>query len=90
MAERPPNRFNKKPANLEDLLQSSDSEDSVESEESIRPVRSRQKTARYVDEVSPQQVAKYKASKRRKIQRRTSSWRRLKRNIKQRDVVSRS
>ena len=83
MAERPPNRFNKKPANLEDLLKSSESEDSEESEESTRPVRIRQKTARYVDEVSPQQVAMYKASKRRKIQSRTSQLEELKKEDKE-------
>jgi len=67
MAERPPNRFQKNPRpDLEDLLQSS------ESEESTRPIRRRQQTARYVDEVSPQQVAKYKAIRKKKIQWRTS------------------
>ena len=73
MAERPPNRFNKNPANLEELDESS------ESEESIRPIRARQPTARYVDDISPQQVAKYKAIRRRKIQRRTSQLVEMKR-----------
>ena len=74
MADKPPNRFqkNNRP-DLEDLLQSS------ESEESIRPVRTRQPTARYVDEVSPQQVGKYKAIKRKKVQKRTSQLVEMKR-----------
>ena len=82
MAEREPNRFNEKPVNWNNIIKSSESEDSEESEETTRPVRIRQKTARYVDEVSPQQVLKYRAIKRKKIQRRTSQLDEFKREDK--------
>ena len=83
MAERPPNRFNEKPANWNNIIKSSESEDSEESEEATRPVRIRQKTVRYVDEVSPQQVAMYKAIKKRKIQKRTSQLEELRKEDKE-------
>ena len=46
-------------------------------------MRIRQKTVRYVDEVSPQQVVMYKAIKKRKIQKRTSQLEEIRKEDKE-------
>jgi len=71
MAERPPNRFQK---NQQPIVEY----ESSESEES-RPIRTRQPTARYVDEVSLPQRARYAAIRKKKIQRCNTQIEELKR-----------
>jgi len=72
MAERPPNRFQKKQQPIIEYESRSDSEES-------RPVRTRQPTARYVDQISPPQRARNLAKKRKRVQQRQSQLEELKR-----------